>query len=520
MSNENEFVLTAPSPSPPRGKSPVRTAANEGAALGFEEQLWKAAEGLRGHVEPAEYKHIVLGLLFMKYITDNAGIKQKTARAKAHSSTASFVVPPSAIWSGLVLAAQDGRATDALSTAMKDIEASNPSLHGLLTFDVKRIDNERFAALMGVLDNISLDQTAGDSRDLLGRVYEYFLAKFASSEGRSGGEYYTPRSVVQLLVEMVQPSSGTLYDPCCGTAGMFVQSARILTEHGGRVGKVAVFGQESSPTTWRLAKMNLALRGIQADLGPRHADTFRNDIHPSLKADFILANPPFNARDWGGDKLARDPRWQFGTPPANNANYAWVQHILSHLKPTGVAGFVLSNGSISSDQSGEGQMRQRMVSADVIECIVTLPNQLFYGTQIPACLWFISPSKTRGGAIGLANRTLFIDARSRGHLVDRVHADLSPQDVSEIADVYHRWRAEGRDFQDVPGFAKAATTDEIRQHKYSLVSGRYVGFARDKTPGFDPKQLAAEIDEARSRLADIAAASRRSLSMMEALRRG
>jgi type I restriction enzyme M protein len=490
---------------------------NGGATLGFEEQLWRAAVGLRGHVEPAEYKHMVLGLLFLKYITSNGASHRS---ADSFASTPPFIVPASATWSALMSAARAGDAAKALTSAMTEIEAHNPALRGLLTFDVRRVNGERLAELMAVLGAITLDQSEGDSRDVLGRVYEYFLAKFASSEGRSGGEYYTPRAVVQLLVEMIRPFAGTIYDPCCGTAGMFVQSERIIVEHGGRSGDVAIFGQESSPTTFRLAKMNLALRGIHADLGLHHADTFHADLHPTLKADFVLANPPFNARGWGADKLENDQRWRFGTPPLGNANYAWIQHIFSHLKPAGIAGFVLSNGSLSSDQSGEAQLRQRMIEADIIECIVALPSQLFYGTQIPACLWFVSPTKTRCGAVTLATRTLFIDARARGHLVDRGHADLLHQDVADIASAYHRWRAEGSHFNNVPGFAKSVSIDEIRQHKYALVPGRYVGFARDRAPAFDPARLSVEIDDARARLGEIDMAAKRFLAKMEALRRG
>jgi type I restriction enzyme M protein len=298
-----------------------------------------------------------------------------------------------------------------------------------------------------------------------------------------------------------------------------VQSERFLLEHGGRRDDMSIFGQESSPTTWRLARMNLALRGIRADLGERHGDTFRNDLHPTLKADFVLANPPFNARDWGADRLGGDERWRFGSPPRNSANYAWIQHIFSHLKPNGLAGCVLANGSLSSDQAGEGQLRRRMVDADIVECIVALPSQLFYGTQIPACLWFISPDKTRAGARALAGETLFIDARSRGRLVDRVHAELSADDVTEIAETYDRWRASGAKrkgrFHDVPGFAKSASIDEIRRHKYALVPGRYVGFERDGAQAVDAAVLAAEIAGARQRLHEIDAASTRFLSALE-----
>ncbi len=488
---------------PLRGHPPAGTQGR--GALGLEEKLWQAAESLRGHVEPAEYKHIVLGLLFLKHLVDTGG--------PPHA----FVVPRSASWRALVSSARSGHAASAVSSAIAELTSTNPSLVGLLEIDAHRVDGERLGALLVALDAVALDGEAAGSRDVLGRVYEYFLAKFASSEGRSGGEYYTPRTVVQLLVAMVQPFSGSIYDPCCGTAGMFVQSDRFLLEHGGQSGDVSIFGQESSPTTRRLARMNLALRGIRADLGPRHGDTFRDDLHAELKVDFVLANPPFNARDWGADRLEADARWRFGRPPRSSANFAWIQHIFAHLKPDGLAGFVLSNGSLSSDQAGEGELRRRMVDADVVECIVSLPSQLFYGTQIPASLWLLSPDKTRGGAAHLAGETLFLEARSRGRLVDRAHAELPGDDIAEIAETYRRWRAGKRTFQDAPGFAKSASREEIRRHKYALVPGRYVGFARGRTTDVDPAVLAAEIAEARARLAQIDAACAGVLAALEAL---
>lgn len=487
-----------------------------GAVLGFEEKLWKAADGLRGHVEPAEYKHVVLSMLFLKYVADNATDCSKSAGI----SKDRFVVPEAARWNTLLRAGHSQDTGESVKAAISAIEAANPSLNGLLAFDVDRLNENQLAQLVAILSQVELTPTARTSKDILGRVYEYFLSKFASSEGRSGGEYYTPRSVVQVLVEVLRPYSGVVYDPCCGTAGMFVQSEEFIERHGGRAGDVSVAGQESSPTTRRLAKMNLALRGIRGDLGSRHGDTLHNDLHPALQADFILANPPFNAKNWGASRLRGDPRWAFGPPPDSNANFAWVQHIFSHLKPYGVAGFVLSNGSLSSNQSGEGQIRRNMIERDVIECVVALPNQLFYGTQIPACLWFISPTKTRDGAEHLFGRTLMIDARNLGHLVDRVHAELSIEEVSLIAKVYHDWRSGSPRFHDIPGLAKSVDMAEIRAHKFAIVPGRYVGFRANQMPQFDRASLAAELSELRDLVGEIDVASKRTIQMLECLASG
>jgi type I restriction enzyme M protein len=472
--------------------------------------LWRAAERLRGHVEPAEYKHAVLGLIFLRFVTDSEV-------ASPHLS-----VPDVARWASLRTRERPAGERDpgaTLAAAVLALERANPSLAGAFPFDARRLDGARLAALIEAIDAIPLG--AADSRDVLGRVYEYFLARFASAEGRSGGEYYTPPSVVALLVEMVRPLSGTLYDPCCGSAGLFVQSDRLRAGHAKGGGKLSFVGQESSLRAFQIARMNLALRGIRADLGGRPADSFLDDRHPALKADFVLANPPFNARAWGFETLADDARWRFGTPPRNGANYALVQHIFSHLKPQGIAAFVLANGSLSSDQGGEGALRRRMIESDVLECIVALPPQLFYGTQIPACIWVVSPEKTRGGATALAGQTLFVDARSRGRAVDRVHAELTADDVATIADTYRRWR-DHPVFQAVPGFARAASIDDIRSHHYALVPGRYVGFARDEGDGEDSHHasLDAEIDAVRRRLGDVQAASNRLRSALETMKRG
>jgi type I restriction enzyme M protein len=497
----------------PRRSSTPGEGTGPAAALGFEEHLWAAAERLRGHVEPAEYKHVLLGLLFLRYATD------------PHLATAGgsdLVVPEGSSWASLRSRIRDRDPGAELAAVIEAVERANPSLAGVVSFDARRIGGERTAGLIEALATIPLG--AADSRDVLGRVYEYFLAHFASAEGRSGGEYYTPPSVVELLVAMVRPRAGSVYDPCCGTAGMFVQSERLRAQRQ-RVegpndaeppGALSFFGQESSPRALQIARMNLALRGLRADLGGGAADTFRDDRHAALKADFVLANPPFNAREWGFDALADDPRWRFGAPPRASANYAWLQHIVSHLKRDGLAGIVLANGSLSSDQGGEAALRKRMVDAGVVECIVTLPPQLFYGTQIPACIWLVSPGKGAPGDAPRSGRTLFIDARTLGRAIDRVHAELTADDTAAIARAYRRWREGPETFRTIPGFAKSASQDEIRSHRYALVPGRYVGFARD------PERAAFEVEiaDVRRRLDDVQAASSRFCAAIEVMKHG
>lgn len=340
------------------------------------------------------------------------------------------------------------------------------------------------------------------SKDILGRVYEYFLSQFASAEGKKGGQFYTPQCVVQLLVEMLAPYKGRVYDPCCGSGGMFVQSEKFIEAHGGRIGDISVYGQESNPTTWKLAKMNLAIRGIDGNLGEHHADTFHNDLHPDLKADYILANPPFNSKDWGQEQLKSDPRWKYGMPPKGNANFAWVQHFIHHLSPTGQAGFVLANGSMSSQQSGEGEIRKAIVEADLVDCIVALPGQLFYSTQIPACLWFLSRDKKNNRFRDRRGQILFIDARNMGTLIDRVHRELTDEDIQKIASTYHAWRgdeSEEDQYEDIPGFCKSADFDEIAKHGFILTPGRYVGAEEVEDDGepFEEKmeRLTAQLKE-------------------------
>jgi type I restriction enzyme M protein len=469
---------------------------NNGANLGFEQQLWQMADKLRGHMDAAEYKHVVLGLIFLKYISDAFQERYEALKKEPHADpedrdeyTAEnvFWVPKVARWPHLQNNAKQPTIGKLIDDAMVAIEKENPSLKGVLSKEYGRpsLDKHRLGELIDLIGNIGLGDKESRSKDILGRVYEYFLGQFASAEGKKGGEFYTPRCVVKLLVEMIEPYKGRVYDPCCGSSGMFVQSEEFIRQHGGKIRDISIYGQESNPTTWRLAKMNLAIRGIEANIGPHNADTFHNDLHKDLKADFVLANPPFNMSDWGGERLPDDVRWKYGAPPAGNANFAWVQHMIHHLSPSGVTGFVLANGSMSSNQSGEGDIRKAIVEADLVDCMIALPGQLFYGSQIPVCLWFLARSKANGKFRDRRRQTLFIDARKLGHLVDRKHRDLSDDEISRIAGTYHAWRGEkdtGK-YEDVPGSSKSATVEEIAAHGHILTPGRYVGAEAQEDDG-------------------------------------
>jgi type I restriction enzyme M protein len=458
------------------------------AKLGFEAKLWQAADALRNNMDAAEYKHVVLGLIFLKYISDAFEAKhaeldaQRTKGADPedpdeYRAENIFWVPPEARWSFLRGAAPQPTIGQIVDAAMDAIERDNRSLKGVLPKDYARpgLDKQRLGQLINLVSDIGLGSPADRSRDILGRVYEYFLSQFASAEGKKGGQFYTPTHVVRVLVEVLAPYKGRVYDPCCGSGGMFVQSEKFIEAHSGRLGDISIYGQESNYTTWRLAKMNLAIRGIDAQIA--HGDSFHNDGHPDLKADYVLANPPFNDSDWRGELLRNDKRWVYGAPPAGNANFAWIQHFIHHLAPQGMAGFVLANGSMSSNQSGEGEIRKAIIEADLVDCMVALPGQLFYATQIPVCLWFLAREKKNGRFRDRRGEMLFVDARKLGTLIDRVHRELSDADIARIAATHHAWRGdkEAGEYADVPGFCKSVTLDDIRRHGHVVAPGRYVG---------------------------------------------
>ncbi len=511
---EGRFVLATQNPA---AQNAATKKQPNGATLGYEARLWQMADALRNNMDAGEYKHVVLGLIFLKYISDafeeqHAELQAEVAEgadpedADEYRAAGVFWVPTEARWAHIQGQAPQSTIGETVDAAMVAIERDNPTLQGVLPKEYGRpgLDKEALGQIVKLVSDIEVGGDAARAQDVLGRVYEYFLAQFASAEGRKSGEFYTPRGVVQILVEMLAPYRGRVYDPCCGSGGMFVQSEKFVEAHGGRIGDVSIYGQESNYTTWRLAKMNLAIRGIDAQIA--HGDTFHNDQHPDLRADYVLANPPFNASDWRGDLLREDQRWQFGVPPAGNANFAWVQHFIHHLAPTGQAGFVLANGSMSSNTSGEGEIRKAMIEADLVDCMVALPGQLFYSTQIPVCLWFLARDKKNNRFRERRREVLFIDARKMGSLVDRTHRELSPEEVARIAGTYHAWRGDegAAEYAETPGFCRAVSIEEIAEHGYVLTPGRYVGAAdaeEDDEP-FDEKferlrtRLLEELDEA------------------------
>lgn len=512
-----------------RAKANGRTNGNKrtGVKLGFEETLWATADKMRGQMDAAEYKHIILGLIFLKYISDlfdelHAALKpqgaDKAENPDEYLKRNVFWVPSKARWSFLRENSHQANIGKLIDAAMSAIEKENASLKGILpkNYSQTSLDNQRLSQLLELISSIGLGDEESRSKDILGRVYEYFLGRFAGVEGK-GGEFYTPPSVVRLLVELVEPYKGSVYDPCCGSGGMFVQSNKFVQAHGGRQTDIKILGQESNPNTWRLCKMNLAIRGISGDIGFQHADTFHNDLHPQLKADFILANPPFNMSDWGGERLEQDTRWQHGRPPAGSANFAWVQHILHHLSPAGTAGFVLSNGSLSAHQAGpEGEIRKALIEADLVDCIVALPSQLFYTTQIASCLWLLRRKKHGASYHDRRGQLLLIYAAQLGQMTGRTHRELSEADISYVAETYHRWRnkQDGHEYRDVPGFSKSATMDEVRFHKWALVPGRYVGFDERLYSRWDEAHLRNEIEELTLRVSQSDMASKRAIAIL------
>ena len=465
-------------------------AANT-AGIGFEKQIWDAACVLRGNLDASEYKSVVLGLIFLKYISDRFEEKHAALVAEGdgfeedvdeYLSEGIFFVPQGARWGDIAARAHTPEIGAAIDDAMRAIEKDNKRLKDVLPKNFARpeLDKRRLGEVVDLFTNIRMLEH-GAEKDILGRTYEYCLAKFAEQEGKLAGEFYTPSCVVRTLVAILQPYHGRVYDPCCGSGGMFVQSARFVESHSGNINDISVYGQDSNPTTWKMAQMNLAIRGIDADLGRFNADTFFNDCHPTLRADFIMANPPFNLSDWGAEKLRDDVRWQYGVPPAGNANFAWLQHMIYHLAPGGRIGMVLANGSLSSQSSGEGEIRKNIINADLVDCIVAMPTQLFYTTQIPVSLWFLSKNKKQKG------KTLFVDARRLGTMVTRKNRELTEADIQRLADTYNAF-ADGT-LTEEKGFCAVATTEEIARQDYILTPGRYVGIeaaAEDDEP-FDDK---------------------------------
>ncbi len=531
-----------------------------GANLGFEEKLWQAADKLRGNMDAAEYKHVVLGLIFLKYISD--AFEEKYADLKSREETEFtdpedpdeyladniFWVPAKARWSNIKTSAKKPEIGRIIDEAMEALEKENDTLAGVLTKDYSResLDKRRLGELIDLISTIGLGDKESQTKDVLGRVYEYFLGKFADAEGKNGGQFYTAKCIVELLVEMIEPYKGRILDPCCGSGGMFVQSEKFIQSHGGRRTDVSIYGQESNSTTVKLAKMNMAIRQIDAKI--EYGDSFHNDKFKDLRVDYLLANPPFNDSDWGGNSLRDDVRWKFGIPPAGNANYAWIQHFISHLAPNGIAGFVMANGSLSSNQSGEGDIRKNIIEADLVDCIVALPGQLFYNTMIPVCLWFVSRDRQNNKFRDRRGETLFMDARKLGEMIDRKHKTLTEEDIKKIADTYHTWRGEmasmetgqmllaaeqstienylkesgereePEGYEDIPGFCKTATIDEIRKNSYILTPGRYVGMEEIKDDGipFEEKmaELSATLYEQFAEAARLEAAIKRNLEVL------
>ena len=485
--------------------SPVKSVKTKKltTSLDFESQLWATADQLRGSMDASEFKHPVLGLIFLKYISDAFEEKHAVLEADPDSDAEDrdeytaeniFWVPKEARWSAIAAKAKSPQIGEIVDKAMIAIENDNRRLKGVLHKEYAKpsLGAVRLGGIIDVVNGIGLGNAEARKHDVIGRVYEYFLGRFATAEGRSGGEFYTPRSVVRLLVEMIEPYKGRVFDPACGSGGMFVQSEEFVLAHNGKIGDLSIYGQESNNTTWRLAQMNLAIRGIEADLTWNEGGSFRQDAFPDLKADFIIANPPFNESEWGGEGLREDKRWTFGTPPVGNSNYAWMQHFIYHLAPTGVAAFVMANGSMASNRSGEGEIRKRLIEAEnggLVDCMIALPGQLFFATPIPVCIWILARDRRNHKFRDRRKEILFIDARKMGTMVDRTHKELTKADIAKISEAYHLWRTKGGAYEDVAGFCKAATLEEVRKHGHVLTPGRYVGTEELEDDGevFDDK---------------------------------
>ncbi|MCF7944477.1 MAG: type I restriction-modification system subunit M [Spirochaetia bacterium] len=490
----------------------AKTYKNKKTFEPIEKQLWSAADKLRKNIDAAEYKHIVLGLIFLKYISDAFEELYKELKEEEsegadpedkdeYKAVNVFFVPTIARWTYLQNKAKEPTIGKAIDDAMDAIEKENPSLRSVLPKVYARgnLDSTNLGSLIDLIGNISMGTTKDRSADILGHVFEYFLGEFALAEGKKGGQFYTPRSVVELLVEMLEPYKGRVLDPCCGSGGMFVQSEKFVEKHQGRIDDISIYGQESNQTTWRLAKMNLAIRGIDSSqVKWNNEGSFLNDAHKDLKADYVIANPPFNDSDWSGDQLRKDGRWQYGVPPAGNANYAWIQHFLYHLNPKGQAGFVLAKGSLTSKSSGEGNIRKELVEARLVDCIVNLPAKLFLNTQIPASLWFLNRYKANGGFRNRTDEILFIDARELGHLINRRTKVFSKEDITKIAETYHAWRNPDGEYEDIKGFCNSTFIEKVRELDYVLTPGRYVGLAEEEDDfDFNERftQLRAEFED-------------------------
>lgn len=462
----------------------------------LEKQLWKSADKLRKNIDAAEYKHVVLGLIFLKYISDAfEELYDKLSTGEGEFAGADpedkdeykaenvFFVPPSARWNFLQSHAKQPTIGKTVDESMDAIERENPSLVGVLpkVYARQNLDPTSLGELIDMIGNIALGDASSRSADILGHVFEYFLGEFALAEGKKGGQFYTPRSVVELLVEMLEPYKGRVFDPCCGSGGMFVQSEKFIEQHQGTINDISIYGQESNQTTWRLAKMNLAIRGIDSSqVKWNNEGSFLNNAHKDLKSDYIIANPPFNVSDWSGDLMRTDGRWKYGTPPAGNANYAWIQHFMYHLAPSGQAGFVLAKGSLTSKTSGEGDIRKNLIEEGLVDCIVNLPAKLFLNTQIPASLWFMSRNRTNGKYRNRSNEILFIDARNLGHLINRRTLELCDEDIKLISSTYHNWRTTDGSYEDIKGFCNATNIERIKELDYVLTPGRYVGLADEE----------------------------------------